>query len=223
MSGDPSAFVRSMKVDPSKLLPPATLYVHVSEDSFTRDKTGVARVEGVGPVTIYQAVDFLGHTNVSVKPVIDIANQKPVDGYEVPDQMRDAIHLRTPADVFPFGTNLSRNKDMDHPVPFLALDDGGPPGQTNMGNLGPLTRFPHRLKTHGRWRLRQPEPGIYLWRSPHGWIFLVDHNGTHNLGNSATAQAMWDRASGDAGQKPDKTVELIAADDILQYESAQVA
>ncbi|HET6626185.1 MAG TPA: hypothetical protein VFG63_07330 [Nocardioidaceae bacterium] len=35
----------------------------------------------------------------------------------------------------------------------------------------PLVRFHHRLKTHGRWRLRQPEPGTYLWRSPHGWYW----------------------------------------------------
>ena len=63
-----------------------------------------------------------------------------------------------------------------------------------MGNTGLIVRFHHRVKTHGRWRLKQPEPGMFLWRSPHGWIFLVDHNGTHRLGNSATAQEFWSSA-----------------------------
>ena len=37
------------------------------------------------------------------------------------------------------------------------------------------------LWTHGRWQLQQPFPGIYLWQSPHGSIFLVDHTGTRQL------------------------------------------
>ena len=48
-----------------------------------------------------------------------------------------------------------------------------------MGNLGLLSRFVHRVKTHGRWSLREPSPGVYLWRSPHGYWFRVDHHGTH--------------------------------------------
>jgi hypothetical protein len=60
---------------------------------------------------------------------------------------------------------------------------GGPPGQTRIGNLGPMTRFAHRVKTFGiGWRLRQPFPGVYLWRSPHGYWFRVDNDGSHPLG-----------------------------------------
>ena len=51
-----------------------------------------------------------------------------------------------------------------------------------MENLGPLTRFAHRVKTHGRgWRHHQPVPGVYLWRTPHGYWFRVDQHGTHPL------------------------------------------
>jgi hypothetical protein len=49
------------------------------------------------------------------------------------------------------------------------------------GNLVPLTRFHHRLKTHGGWQVHEPFPGIYLWRAPHGSIFLVDHTGTRKM------------------------------------------
>ncbi|HEX6405173.1 MAG TPA: hypothetical protein VF003_18770 [Pseudonocardiaceae bacterium] len=32
----------------------------------------------------------------------------------------------------------------------------------------PLCRHDHRLKTVGRWRLHQPEPGHFTWLSPLG-------------------------------------------------------
>ncbi len=98
--------------------------------------------------------------------------------------MREALYLRNPACVAPYATNLSRRKDADHVVPYLSPDRGGPPGQTAMDNLGLLSRFPHRVKTHGRWSLRQPSPGVFEWRSPHGYWFRVDHTGTHPLGKN---------------------------------------
>ena len=67
--------------------------------------------------------------------------------------------------------------DLDHTMPWV---DTGPPGQTRVGNLGKLTRFEHRVKTHGKgWRHRQPEPGVHHWRTPTGHEFTVDHTGTH--------------------------------------------
>ncbi|MBA3309019.1 MAG: HNH endonuclease [Nocardioidaceae bacterium] len=169
-------------VDPR---PPATLYIHLDQDAFSRDEGGVARFEGVGPITIDQAKKWLGHCDVTVKPVIDLANQAPVDGYEVPDRLREATHLRSPVDAFPYGTNTTRRKDHDHTDPYIDPGDGGPPGQTRLDNLSPLTRFHHRIKTHGRWQVQQPFNGVFVWRSPHGRLFLVDHTGTHRIGDTA--------------------------------------
>ena len=39
----------------------------------------------------------------------------------------------------------------------------------------------HRIKTHGRWEVRQPLPGIYLWRDRYGATYLVDHSGTRRI------------------------------------------
>jgi hypothetical protein len=224
MSGDPTAFTKPARVDPRKLLPPATLYVHVSQDSFTRDpETGVARFEGVGPVTVTQARQFLGtHCQVTIRPVLDIAGQVPVDAYETPQLMAEALHLRNPGDIFPYAVNLGRGKDKDHTIPYVPPDNGGPPGQTHLGNLGPMVRFHHRIRTHGRWTLKQPEPGTYLWRTPHGWVYLVDHHGTHHLGNTTTAQTFFNQAprasDGGSGRgKRANTVEVIPAHDILEY------
>jgi hypothetical protein len=192
MSGDPVAFVKALAtIDPKKLLPAATVYVHISRESFDAalegKSLGVGRMEGVGPVTIGQVREFLAHTNVTVRPVIDLETDHPVDGYEVPDRLRDLMHLRVPASVFPWSGTLSRRMDLDHTVPYVSPDTGGPPGQTRVANLGPMSRYAHRVKTHGRgWRHHQPVPGVFLWRTPHGYWFRTDHTGTHPLGKQPT-------------------------------------
>ncbi len=180
----------------SKLRPPAVLYIHLSQDSFTRDPvTGVARFEGHGPISAQQAREFLGdHCQVIIKPVIDLATATPVDAYETPNRLREALHLRTPADVFPFATSLARNVDIDHTVSHIDVDEGGPPGQTSLDNLGPMARFHHRIKTHGRWQVRQPESGVYLWRSPFGYYYMVNESGTCPLSRSIGAAA-WAHAA----------------------------
>jgi hypothetical protein len=48
-----------------------------------------------------------------------------------------------------------------------------------------MTRLHHRLKTHGRWQVAQPYPGIFVWRSPHGATYLVDHTGSRKLPDAA--------------------------------------
>jgi hypothetical protein len=37
------------------------------------------------------------------------------------------------------------------------------------------------VNTHDHWDVRQPWPGIYLWRDPYGTHYLVDHTGTRRL------------------------------------------
>jgi hypothetical protein len=77
----------------------------------------------------------LGHSRVSVRPVPDLAGQMPVDAYEVPHAMREALRMARPSSVFPW-THTSA-PDIDHTRPYLPRHLGGPPGQTAIGNLGP--------------------------------------------------------------------------------------
>ncbi len=158
--------------------PDVTLYVHLTDQALTTGQ-GVARVEQVGPVTLDRVKSWLGHTHVTVKPVIDLNDQIPVDAYEIPDRIRETIHLAIPVDCFPYATSTRRTGDIDHTIPFVKPDDGGPPGQTAVGKLGPITRFHHRVKTHGHWHVAQPFTGVFVWRTPHGRYLLVDHTGTH--------------------------------------------
>jgi hypothetical protein len=68
---------------------------------------------------------------------------------------------------------------VDHTIPF---DEGG---ESGVGNYGPMTLRHHRIKTHGGWQVRQPFPGIYVWRDPHDAFYLVDHTGTRRLRDAA--------------------------------------
>jgi hypothetical protein len=120
-----------------------------------------------------------------IQPVIDLNQRISVDAYEAPDRVTEVLYLRNPCCPFPWCTNTTRRKDTDHIQPYVPPEDGGPPGQTNTDNLAPLCRRHHRLKTHGGWSYAMPEPGIYLWRSPLGQRFLVDHTGTTHLTKTA--------------------------------------
>jgi hypothetical protein len=92
--------------------------------------------------------------------------------------------------VFAYAAAVSRSIDVDHTIPYLSRDRGGPPGQTRIGNLGPQTRRHHRHKTYGGWQVRQPEPGTWIWRSPHKHIYLVNATGTDPLGHTQFAEAI---------------------------------
>jgi hypothetical protein len=177
--GGLAAFIRHLP-DLATVLPTARLYIHCTQYALTTGE-GVARMEGVGPITLGQVRTLLRHAKVTPIRVLDLADQRPVDAYEYPATLREATFLTSPRDVFPWATSTSRHRDIDHVAPYLPPDRGGPSGQTRLDNAAPMTRFHHRLKTFAGWNLRQPEPGTYLWRSPHGHYWLTTTTGTHPL------------------------------------------
>jgi hypothetical protein len=181
--------------DPARARPRAVVYVHLAAEAVTAG-IGICRVEQVGPLLLDRLQTLLGdRCTITVKPVIDLpAGHTPVDCYEIPAGLREQLLLRHPADVFPDAAAVSRSIDVDHTIPYVDPDHGGPPGQTRIGNLGPQTRHHHRLKTHGHWQIRQPEPGTWLWRSPHHRIYLINPTGTHPLGDTDFAETIWHAA-----------------------------
>ncbi len=202
LSPDRQLIVQPTGLDHRLLRPQVVLNVHLSHEALLASLAngpggtgcGPARIEGVGSVTLGQLQRLLAQTacEVTVQPVIDPEKTPPTDAYEVPRRMREAMFLRMPASCFPFSARASRRVDLDHTMPYRTLDRGGPPGQTAIGNLGPLSRSEHRLKTHSRWRVRQPEPGVYLWRSPTKAHYLVTNAGTFTLGDGSFAKIIWD-------------------------------
>lgn len=70
-----------------------------------------------------------------------------------------------------------------------------------------MTQFHHRVKTHGAHQVKQPFPGIFVWRDPRGRIYVVDHTSTRKLGKTARADATAELTaavySGDTGVRLD--------------------
>ena len=98
-------------IDPDRVRPRATVYVHLSAEALTAS-AGVARVEEVGPVLLGRLRALLGgdRCSISLKPVIDLpAGHTPVDSYEIPASLREQLLLRNPADVFPYAAAVSRS------------------------------------------------------------------------------------------------------------------
>ncbi|SFJ44966.1 hypothetical protein SAMN05216561_1321, partial [Nocardioides psychrotolerans] len=92
--------------------------------------------------------------------------------YEIPDRLRVQREHIDHHCVFPWCTRPARSCDIDHVV---AYEQGG---STCSDNTAPLCRGHHRAKTHSGWTYDAIDTGSYVWRSPHGLFFRVDHQGT---------------------------------------------
>ena len=157
----------------------AVLHIHLHSDVLTGQVPGVARVEELGPMLLEQVVELLRHREVTLVPVIDLNTGHSVNSYEHPTKVKQRTMLRTVYEVFPHSNSrATRRIDHDHPVPY---DKHGPPGQTGDHNDAPLTRYPHRAKTHTGHQARQLALGVYRWATPHGLARLVTGKGTHHI------------------------------------------
>lgn len=164
-------------LDPVRLRPDATLYVHLHEATLA-GMPGVARVEDLGPHVLAQVRDLLAHAHVTTVPVIDLNQMVSVNAYDHPEGLKERVRLTRPVDAFPHACRVSRAVDLDHPVPYDPL---GPPGQTSSHLSQPLGRTGHRAKTHLAYRCTPLPTGETVWQTPHGRHRLVDPAGTHHL------------------------------------------
>ncbi len=111
--------------------------------------------------------------NVTVKPVVDLADHIHVEAYEAPDRLKDQNALVDVHCVFPHCTKPARRCDTDHVQPYAHG------GATSSTNTAPLCRRHHRAKTHSPWDYTVIDRGTYLWTSPNGLRLIRDHLGTH--------------------------------------------
>ena len=124
---------------------------------------------------------WVGHTQVVIQPVLNMARRDAVDQHDPPAWMRELVELRDGHCIFPRCTVPANNCDLDHEVPYLPIDEGGPPGQTHPDALACLCRRHHRAKTARVWRYARTPQGHYLWHGPHHATYLVTDTGTQRL------------------------------------------
>ena len=173
----------------------ADLIIHIAADTIYPDEwtiddppPNVARLDGAGALHPDTVKRFLGHSHVTIRPVVDLYATPPVDAYEVPARMREHVLARNPVEAFPFSARPATGLDLDHTIPYDPL---APPRarQTRPDNLAPLGRRAHRAKTSRRWQVRQTEPGVLIWTSPHGHRYEVAPHGTTALGRPERTSA----------------------------------
>ena len=122
----------------------------------------MARVEDVGPVLLTRLRQLLGdRCQILLKPVIDLNDTPaPVDSYEIPARIAEHLRLRQPVDVFPYAAGAAAAPTSTTPSPTGRRTRAGRRARPGSGNSARTVRYHHRVKTHGRWNVRQPEPGV---------------------------------------------------------------
>ncbi len=153
------------------------VYVHLAEETLVDHASGVARIEGFGPLTVTSLPEFLAGTHVTIRPVVNDSSIAPVDSYEIPEQLRNAVRRGSPFEAFPFSSSTSEHLDLDHIVAYR-FGHLWELGQTNVAGLVPLARLVHRAKTLGVWKLRCRGRAELCWTSPLGRSYIVGPRGT---------------------------------------------
>jgi hypothetical protein len=110
--------------------------------------------------------------------------------YHPTPELDRLVRARDPQCRFPYSTRSSTHSDLDHHEAFDTTGNGQG-GSTSADNLGPLSRFPHRLKTHAGHRLKALGNGIRDWTTPLGRTYRTrphdyrPDQGTNNRQNNS--------------------------------------
>ena len=88
--------------------------------------------------------------------------------YQPSPGLRHIINIRKRTCSFPGCRRPAVRCDHDHTIPY---DKGGKSCECN---LAALCRRHHKAKQAQGWHLDQPEPGVLIWRAPHGRRYQVE-------------------------------------------------
>ncbi|OYN94648.1 hypothetical protein B0O41_2539 [Propionibacteriaceae bacterium ES.041] len=177
----------------------AELILHVHQKDLANGRGGEG--DALGPVTLQHLNELLARCagTVKVRPVIDLAAPVMVNTYRPSDELAQRVKLRDRYVMFPRSNRsaFGRGIDLDHTIP-------APEGPASSSNLGPLNRASHRARTHAGFRVEQPSPGVFHWKTPAGqeaWVTSYgtwDHPPPDHLINdpaaslSRTEKLLWD-------------------------------
>jgi hypothetical protein len=116
-----------------------------------------------------RARDYLRSLGVRLTPIArgSCDHQHAETGYRPSRKLQHLIRTRSTCCTAPGCTRPAARCDLDH---TLAWEAGG---ITCECGIAPLCRHHHRCKQAQGWSLSQPEPGVLVWRTPHGRIFTT--------------------------------------------------
>jgi len=151
--------------------------------------TSLAAIPDLGALVTPEVIrDWCGNSDlqVSVTPVIDTSAITFTEAYAPTATQHRQAALQVGSCAFPYcqrpahpearRSGQADQLDLDHIHPRSAG------GATITGNLAPLCRRHHRLKTFTGWRYVQLSlDGIHLWTSPAGTRYLTTRTTTVNL------------------------------------------
>ena len=107
---------------------------------------------------------------VTIRPLAvgECFHERESKGYQPAPLLRHVVNVRQRTCGFPGCRNPAARCDQDHTIPH------GQGGRTCECNLASLCRRHHQAKQAQGWWLDQPEPGVLVWRLPHGRSYRVE-------------------------------------------------
>jgi putative component of membrane protein insertase Oxa1/YidC/SpoIIIJ protein YidD len=151
----------------------ATVNVTVPVSTLVGLDDAPGELEGYGPIPASAARRIAAHgtwrrllTDPTSGALLDYGTTR----YTPPADLVDHLIARDRTCRFPTCSQPARRTQIDHTI---AAGTNG--WSTSDHNCGPLCGGGcHNAKTHGRWRLEQPEPGRYIWTAPTGHRYPID-------------------------------------------------
>ncbi len=102
----------------------------------------------------------------TVKPLADIANLPTERQYRPSTALTAFVRMRAMTCSFPGCNKPAHRCDLDHLIPW-------PAGATHPGNLAPLCRLHHLVKTFCGWEPAAKPDGTIQWTAPTGHTYKV--------------------------------------------------
>lgn len=163
-SGDPHAGIGAIRAEVTILIPALTLLGQSQEP---------ATILGRGPIDLEDALHLAAEAPSLVRVITDPVSGQVLstDNYRPGEALRRYLRMRDGRCRCPSCNRSAWRSDVDHTIPF---SEGGP---TEAGNLAHLCPGHHTVKHLPGWQVRQLEPGVLEWTTPHG-IVAVDRPDT---------------------------------------------
>src|SRR5207302_986059 len=132
----------------------------------------VPEIVGVGPITTQTALELASADNATWRRILaEPASGSAMDvgrtRYRPPKLLVEHLRVRDRTCIFNGCATHADKCDIDHTRPF-------PQGPTAHYNTATPCRHHHRLKQQPGWKLLQPKPGVFIWKTPTGRMYPAD-------------------------------------------------